>query len=163
MSLWFNYQSFQQKQQVQSWKEYSYNQFVSGVISGGKLLGYHTSWYDTKKASLAIGEAAMAIKQWSMYCNRTHHSTVPNIENVANYLSYIALVLADPSQGFKGDSVEGKEYVKNITNLLFEELVANGHFGEITNENENKLFKEMYMLIPKDILKGAEINFFSLP
>jgi hypothetical protein len=164
-SLWLNYQHFQQQQHVIEWKEYSYNQFVSGVITGGQLLGYQTSWYDTKKASLAIGEAAVTLNQWIIYCDRAKNETAPHIKEVANYLSYIALIMADPNQQFEGDDIAGEEYIKKISKLLSEELVQNGAISDITDDNEEKIFNEMYNLIPKSKVEGTEsrIDFFHRP
>ncbi|WLD92849.1 hypothetical protein [Alkalihalobacillus sp. AL-G] len=165
ISIWFNYQDYKQEQRIQNWKEYSYNQFVSGVISGGHFLGYQTSWDNKKKAALAIGEAAMALNQRAIFCKRTIGSCAPHIEEVANYLSYIALVWADPNQGDKGDGVEGEEYIKNVTVFLIKELEENGAIIDIPVEKEEKIFNELYDLIPEveEKRKSGRTIFFYLP
>jgi hypothetical protein len=157
ISLWFNVSSFQQQQQVNEWKRITYNQFVAKVYSGGQLLGYKTPWYNKERASLEIGEAAMALYQWYIYSNKTDTETAPHVEEVAKYLSYVAYILVNPNGQFEGDDAKGEEYVKNIANVFYEELGKNGGIGDITDENEEEIFKKLYELIPEKV-EGTDIR-----
>ncbi|WP_343840587.1 hypothetical protein [Salinibacillus aidingensis] len=162
ISLWFNVSYYQQQQQVHEWKEITYNQFVSKIYSGGQLLGFQTSWYNKERASLEIGEAAMALYQWYIYSDKTETETAPHVEEIAKYLSYVAYILVNPNGQFEGDDSESEEYVKNIANVLYKELGENGVIGDITDEKEEKIFHKLYELIPESKVEGTEsrIDFF---
>lgn len=156
ISLWFNLSFFQQQQQVHEWKESTYNRFVGKIYSGGQLLGFQTSWYNKERASLQIGEAAMALYQWYLYSDKTETQTAPHVEEVAKYLSYVAYILVNPNGQFEGDDTEGEEYVKNIANVFYEELGESGVIGDITDENEEEIFNKLYELIPESKVEGTE-------
>ncbi|QHS22041.1 hypothetical protein GWK91_03360 [Virgibacillus sp. MSP4-1] len=162
ISLWFYVSDYQQQKQVHEWEELTYNQFVSKIYSGGQLLGFQTTWYNKERASLEIGEAAMALHQWYLYSNQTDTETAPHVEEIAKYLSYVAHILVNPNGQFEGDDSEGEEYVKNIANVLCKESGEKGVLGHITDEKEEKIFHKLYELIPKSKVEGTEsrIDFF---
>lgn len=162
LSLWFNYSYFHQQQEVREWQEITYNRFVGKLSSGARLLGFQTSWYNKEEASLEIGEAAMALYQWYTYSDQTGTETAPHVEEVANYLSYVASIFIDPDSQFEGDDVAGEKYVKNIMKVLDEETEKKGLIGDITEENEDEIFNKFYELIPKSKVQGIEnrVEFF---
>lgn len=164
ISLWFNYKYYQQQKNIQALKSYTYNQFVTSVVDAGRALGYQSNAHNKKIASVRIGEGAMALKQWSIYCRTSSTKSAPHIDEIANYLSYVALILVDPTNEFKGDDVSGEKYVKKITKLFFEKLSENGALNDITNKNEDEIFNKLYHLIPNTKLKEPQghidVDFF---
>ncbi|QPC45854.1 hypothetical protein [Mangrovibacillus cuniculi] len=147
ISLWFNGTILQKQTGLKEWEESTYNQLVSKLYMGGQLLGYETPWYEQAKASLEIGEAAVVLNQWIVYSEKTGKKVGIHEKEVAKYLRYSADVLIDADNQTENDVAKVEKYVKSVADMLRLQLGENGTIGDITEENKEEIFKELYELI----------------
>ncbi len=167
--LWMYGQQQRTDEAIHSWKHFTYNDFIAGIAGAARNLGYQTVGKDPALAALQVGEAAMSLEQMSAYEDITTTGTTPemrdqysrqspaHVEDVTHYLSYAAAIIANPNQAMQaGDVKSAESYVIAITKLLFAEASTNHSLSDIPDSIANKIFTQMYNMIPKSFHSQLE-------